>query len=171
MPRAGGWLLGEGLRRLGSAGVPDEYFADDLRAHFRRSWELAADCSDGDYLTQVARAGTSKNGVFSAMVQWTEMERLVQMLRPALGDQLGDDGEPPVDHQLVETALPGVRYVLLTRQDKAAQAVAWSLGRDAHELDFDPETIATFERRLTADEWHWGLVLRSRRDRASGDHL
>src|SRR6476660_3650002 len=96
LPRAGGWLLGEGLRRLGSAGVPDEYFADDLRAHFRRSWELAADCSDRDYLTQVARAGTSKNGVFSAMVQWTEMERLVQMLRPALGDQIGDDGEPPV---------------------------------------------------------------------------
>ena len=77
------------------------------------------------------------------------------MLRSRADDLLGTTSEHPVDHELVEACFPGVRYVLLTRQDKAAQAVAWSLGRDERRLDFDPETIAMFERRLTADEWHW----------------
>jgi LPS sulfotransferase NodH len=155
LPRAGGWLLGEGLRRLGAAGVPDEYFADDLRAHFHRSWELPADCGDAAYLDRVASAATSPDGVFGAIVQWNELERLVQMLLPQADELLHHPSEPPMDHQLVEARFPGVRYVLLTRQDKAAQAVAWTLGRDDRNLDFDPETIAVFERRLTADEWHW----------------
>jgi LPS sulfotransferase NodH len=155
LPRAGGWLLGEGLRRLGNAGVPDEYFAADLQAHFRNAWELSEDCTADDYLQHVRRAGTSPNGTFSALVQWTELEQLVQLLRSQADRLLGTIVDAPVDHQLAEAWLPGVRYVLLTRQDKAAQAVAWTLGRENRELDFDPETIATFERRLTADEWHW----------------
>jgi LPS sulfotransferase NodH len=155
LPRAGSWLLSEGLRRIGTAGVPDEYFATDLHAHFRRSWELAADASEADFLSRVALAGQSANGMFSALVQWNELEQLVRVLRADVDDLLGGGAESPVDHELVEARFPGVRYVLLTRQDKAAQAVSWSLGRDEMQLDYDPETIAMFERRLTADEWHW----------------
>ncbi len=176
LPRSGSWLLAEALRATGQAGRPEEYFWSDLRPIYEQDWGLAG-CDDTDFLRRVRTVATTPNGVFGAKAHWFEFEQLVDLLRGGIepegvGGSTGPSTRPASDVDLINGYLPDLRYIHLTRLDKAAQAISWFLARqtqiwwhvaedeDEDEppppvVDFDPESIARLERELRENEWQW----------------
>jgi LPS sulfotransferase NodH len=114
-PRSGSWLLAEGLRSLGIAGRPEEYFWRDMEPLYRRQWGISGD--DRELLDRILREGSTRNGVFSAKVHWFQFLQLLYRLRrltPGL-DELA----------LLEHHLGPVRIVYLERLDVVRQAISW----------------------------------------------
>lgn len=118
-PRSGSTLLGRTLAETGVAGFPDEHFFEATLA--RRYAELGAADFPG-YWQRLLAARSTPNGVFAAKLMGTPdaLGAFLARLRELPG--LGGDGRPP--WEIFEAALPGVRYVWLTRRDKVRQAVS-----------------------------------------------
>ena len=105
--RSGSSLLCESLTSTGLVGEPDEFFEDDpLRVRPPRygSDNVVA------YLAELFERTATPNGVFGAKLSYPALERLDAALRP---DTLAD-------------ALPGLRYVSISRGDKLGQAISWA---------------------------------------------
>src|SRR3712207_1095260 len=100
-PRAGTSLLCELLARLGTAGVPEEYFWTDTKAELEACWDVA---DERDYLRRVAEAGTTGNGLFAAKVMWAYMDDAVRMTA-------GEHERPAGQHAALAAVLPDLRYV------------------------------------------------------------
>jgi LPS sulfotransferase NodH len=148
-PRSGSWLLAEGLLATGIAGRPEEYFRPDWFARFRTAgrieyqhrlhrddaWPdgvrvdtgggpttLQPDGNELDrflvFLDAVVAAGTTPDGVFGAKVHWQQLAKALAWLRLDPGRRHLDDAE------LLETWLPGLRFVHLRRDDAIRRAVS-----------------------------------------------
>jgi LPS sulfotransferase NodH len=176
LPRSGGRLLAASLRATGAIEAPEPRFWRGWRGHepdLRQ--QLHRDpCSAGAMAgyDRIRAAGTGPEGVFGAEVQWHELDRLLGTLAPARGRSGAAGparGPGRAEHELLRAFLPGLRYVHLTREDKAAQAVAWSRARHARDnaarptpatepgapVALDPGEIDELERALRAGEWRW----------------
>jgi LPS sulfotransferase NodH/GT2 family glycosyltransferase len=189
LPQSGGRVLASSLRATGLVVPPDPRFWCGWRGHDLRTRQLlrrhpATAAAAGTY-ERVRAGGTGPSGAFGAAVRWPELDRLLDALRAAAepvatgrpqGGAAPGGGRPPcagaTEHDLLRGFLPGLRYVHLTREDKAAQAVAWWRARHARDRtgrpggapapagpggpeNIDPAAIDRLERRLRADEWRW----------------
>jgi LPS sulfotransferase NodH len=184
-PRSGSWLLSEGLAATGAAGHPREWFnvLEEQRQRARWGGQGQADTSPLSYLSYVVAQGSTPNGVFGLKLHYYQLADLSAQL----GHVDGCRGLP-VD-EAISTAFPGVRYIWLTRQDKARQAISyhracqtdvwWQIEpgakaepdgspREARpEPRFDPAAIAALERLAVANDAKW----RSFFDRCGADPL
>jgi LPS sulfotransferase NodH len=172
-PRSGSTLLCETLIQTGVAGVPREYFEALPRTGLpRQPREYLPDLDDpevdrllppvrrgpalppfAERLAAALRAGTTPNGVFGAKVMWGYVEPLLEATGGAL-----------------ERALPGLRYVLVAREDKLRQAISlWRALQTQvwNSADAEPASdnrrapaysraaIDTLQARLADDEAAW----------------
>ena len=120
--RSGSNLLCEALW-LAGAGRPDEYFiywymaARDpagLQTDFARPWLVPP----AEYLEKVLEKGTTPNGVFGVKIMWNYFDLVIDNLRALPGYR---DLPPP---EVLGRAFPNLRYVYISREDKARQAVS-----------------------------------------------
>lgn len=119
LPRSGSWLLAKGFQLTGLAGHPEEYFRPDHRAFWLDEWGHPRVDSFADYVREALGYGTTDNGVFSAKLHWYQFKWLLGQLRA------GPVPDALTDRELVERYLPQPRYVYLTRDDKARQAISY----------------------------------------------
>jgi trehalose 2-sulfotransferase len=74
----------------------------------------------GDYFEWALEHGTTPNGVFGAKIMWAYLPELVSRLAGARCQVPLPGGGA----ELLDQSLPGLRYVFVTRMDRAAQAVS-----------------------------------------------
>lgn len=115
--RSGSNLLASTLAQTGVAGRPQEYFVVGTRDEFLRMGQLHVR-DYRDYLRAVVRATTTPNGVCGLNLHAVQGRLFM--------DRVGFSERRTFNslREAIETALPGVRYILLTRKDKVAQAVS-----------------------------------------------
>jgi LPS sulfotransferase NodH len=195
-PRSGSTLLCQELDKTGLAGHPQEYFEAlrrsgvprrpheyfDPERHpniverlaFREMFEGAPkpnplwrpDTYD-QYLEWALDEGTTPNGVFGAKLMWGYLGDFAELLRGI--DGMAGRSLP----DLLSRALPGLRYVQITRRDKVRQAVslwkavqtqAWQRdagtnddGHDGRVLEpvFSFRAVNYLMRQLTAHDASW----------------
>jgi trehalose 2-sulfotransferase len=119
VPRTGSWLLSETLQSIGIAGRPREYFDPATRHRYLRLWGMPADASFTDFFDRVKTEATTPNGVFGAKIHWYQFEDLQKHLALARGPVIPERG-------LLQTVLPDLRYVFLTRRDKVRHAISYA---------------------------------------------
>jgi trehalose 2-sulfotransferase len=146
-PRCGSTLLCDALEATGVAGRPHEYFEElketgvprrpreyfwglrspdvlrllppdsqlDRRSEQRPSWDR------DDYARHLAASleqGTTPNRVFGAKLMWSYFRDFIELMRGIPRFAGMDDGS------LLNAAFPGLRFVFVSRSDKARQAVS-----------------------------------------------
>lgn len=145
-PRSGSTLFCEALRSTGLAGYPQEYFErlketglprqpqeyfstlddpetlailDNPTPQQDTGWLLQwGGPAYANYLDEVYKIGTTSNGVFGAKMMWGYFADFVHLVRSIPCYQQNDV------HDLVSGVFPHARYIWITRQDKAAQAIS-----------------------------------------------
>jgi LPS sulfotransferase NodH len=125
-PRTGSWLLTYALQDVGTAGMPDEYFAQDIEAFWSDRWGITAPERGGsyrDYLDGACRTGTSANGVFGSKLLWEWVDNFSERVRTL-------PGYAGLDTALLLTRVfPNLRLVMLRRRNKVRAAVSfWRAG-------------------------------------------
>jgi LPS sulfotransferase NodH len=190
-PRSGSTLLCDLLAGTGVAGRPEEYFqlmpvtcrARHPRDYLGGAWseELAEILGESpvdaqptqleelgvatfrDYLTTLFERTTTPNGVFGGKVMWGYLEGLLWQLERA-----GFEDRGSIAHRLA-AALPGVRYVHLTRRDRLRQAISlwralqtWTWRRDPGAASvgegapiFHAGAIGALVRSIELDDESW----------------
>lgn len=169
LPRSGSWLLSEGLGSTSVAGNPREWFNTIQEQHERAQWRLnhPSDLSFANYLSLVRSRGTTRNGICGIKLHYYQFTDLAKKLAsvPGLRDLTLADR--------MSRVFPNVRYVWLTRRDKARQAISYYLAsstqtwwvidgapqsppeNDPPEPVYDPHAIARLERVLLGHESRW----------------
>lgn len=121
-PRSGSNLLCEALW-LAGAGRPDEYFLywymsardpEGLKNDFAKPWLVPP----AEYVEKVLEKGTTPNGVFGVKIMGDCFQIVIDNLRTIPRYR---DLAPPA---MLEAVFPNLRYVYMSRQDKARQAVS-----------------------------------------------
>jgi len=171
-PRSGSWLLSEGLTATGVAGHPREWFnvLEEQRQRARWGGE-GEDGSPLSYLSHVVAQGSTGNGVFGLKLHHYQLPDLSAQL-----SRIDGYGGRPVE-EAISVAFPDVRYIWLTRKDKARQAISyhracqtdvwWQIEAGGGiepdgpppdrvpEPAFDPVAIARLERLAVANDANW----------------
>lgn len=117
-------MLAEGLRSLGIAGRPEEYFAPEAEQTYRARWGMPTAGPFGPLLQRVLERGRTPNGVFAAKVHWSQLSVLLERLRMAPGGE-GNGHRPMTDSELLSRHLGPVRIVYLDRRNTLRQAISW----------------------------------------------
>jgi len=157
LPRSGSWLLSESLEKTHIAGRPREYFEPKLFENH-----------SGDVYSQaferIIRRGMTKNGVFGVKFHWYQFEYTPRLIVTTKGD-----ADVPIP-LLMSERFPNLRYIWLTRRDKARQAISyfragktgqwWRIpGVNAEDrpgtVEFDFNRIQYLERLLINHEAKW----------------
>ena len=164
-PRSGSWLLSEGLAATNVAGNPREWFNLLEEKKLRAQWPVTTPYVD--YVDYVLRIGATSNGVRGIKIHYYQLAYIAQMV----GSIENYQGLPIND--LIASMFPGIRYIWLTRLDKSRQAISnyravrtgqwWLLDEtqsspraaDGQETAFDPQAIASLERRLVVNDLEW----------------
>ena len=133
----------------------------------RARWGLdgQGDASPLRYLSHVVGQGSTDNGVFGLKLHYYQLADLSAQL-----SQIDGYRGLPVE-EAISAAFPEVRYIWLTREDKARQAISyyracrteiwWQIESDGPPSDggpepaFDPEAIARLEQVLVANDAKW----------------
>lgn len=116
-----------------------------------------------DYLAWTIERGTTPNGVFGAKLMWGYFNGFISHLRELPGRSELSDAE------LLPSVFPNLRYVSVTRTDKARQAVSlwkalqtWTWRRDADDgqvvpgdLVYSFDAIDHLVRSICAEESAW----------------
>lgn len=118
-PRSGSTLLGEAAFQTRRLGVPAEYLALDVAVPYLfERWGCE---SYNDYVSTLQRLRTSPNGVFGIKVHWHQLLQFSSVSQGAAHDA-------PVEFKVLVGVLlrvaPNPALVLVTRRDKARQAVS-----------------------------------------------
>jgi trehalose 2-sulfotransferase len=164
-PRSGSWLLCDALRETGLAGRPREWFNRLEQQQQRGRWRLHTDrdLPLAGYLTFARELSTTSNGVSGGKLHFYQFASLPWQL----GWMHGFGGLTPAG--AVSRLFPGARFIWLTRQDKARQAISlylaarsgqwWQLDERPREeqpaVRFDAAAIARIERELTVGDEGW----------------
>jgi LPS sulfotransferase NodH len=115
--RSGTNLLCGLLKGTGVAGRPEEYFCRGHEQGWAERWGAS---EPTEYVRAAIEAGTTPNGVFGAKLVWPQLADLLAKLRVVHGDRW------PSERELLERALPDLRFVWIQREDVVAQAVSFS---------------------------------------------
>ncbi len=110
--------------------------------------------------------GATPNGVCGVKLHYYQFDELIKKMMAGV-----ERGKRPAD--LIAAALPRVKYIWLTRRDKARQAISYQLacatgkwwlidGAERHndeaklgEPDFDPYALTRLEHTLTENDLKW----------------
>ena len=168
-PRSGSWLLSEGLASTSLAGNPREWFNHIEEQEQRAQWRLthASDLTSAAYLDHVLVKSMTPNGISGIKLHYYQFAELpAKLAHTAPSQSLSGAAQ-------LARAFPNVRYVWLTRSDKARQAISlhianatgrwWQIdgagqqGRRpaAAEPEYNPEAIWRFERVLQEHDARW----------------
>ena len=183
-PRSGSWLLSEGLSSTGVAGHPREWFNVLEEQQQRARWGLdgQGDASPLRYLSHVVGQGSTDNGVFGLKLHYYQLADLSAQL-----SQIDGYRGLPVE-EAISAAFPEVRYIWLTREDKARQAISyyracrteiwWQIESDGPPSDGGPEVAGVRSRGDSPTGAGFGgqrrevaELLHAARRRPAGDHL
>jgi LPS sulfotransferase NodH len=119
-PRTGSTLLCSLLTSTGVLGRPESYFREPDEPSWAERFGLphnGRQVSDYAAFTRAARAaGTTANGVFGVRVMWGALTRIVTGLRGP---------SPRSELAVLEGAFGPLRFLHLSREDVAGQAVSW----------------------------------------------
>jgi len=120
-PRSGSWLLCEAMSDSGVLGSPQEWFRPDQVPTWAEDLSVPAGADfAASYLRAVGEAGSDGTGVFAAKLQWSHLKWLSQVVR-----LIPSSSGPLLDPDAIAEHFPSPRYVLLTRRDRARQAVSY----------------------------------------------
>jgi trehalose 2-sulfotransferase len=168
-PRSGSWLLSIGLLTTRLAGDPREWFNAQGAQRRRAQWGIgdSSEAGDQEYLDQVRLRSTTRNGVSGLKLQYGQFLELQKFLARLQGfDRL------PVAPSMAK-AFPNIRYVWLTRRDKARQAISFFLAQKTgrwwivdgaetesgdhatRQPDFDAQAVAELEKSLIESDSGW----------------
>jgi trehalose 2-sulfotransferase len=167
-PRSGSYLLCDGLASTRLAGRPREWF-NPLGEEIRRTrWGL--DKSNDDYalyLDQVRVRSTTRNGISGIKLHFYQF---VEFSKKLAGTERFQGLRTA---ELMTKAFPNVRYLWLTRRDKARQAISYLLAQKSgdwtdidgakssgsekaiDEGEFDPQVVARLEDAFTRNDVAW----------------
>jgi LPS sulfotransferase NodH len=120
-PRSGSWLLSDLLERSGKVGMGQEYFHVNYVPALAREYGLGSSAITEEYISEIRRRAEEAGRVFSTKLHWVQINQLVDALREIHPDLAAANTAAP---QLIEASLPGSRYLYLTRDDKARQAIS-----------------------------------------------
>jgi LPS sulfotransferase NodH len=162
LQRSGSWLLADGIKSTGVAGVPEEYYWHEFREDYLGHWGHPAMRSFSDFLDKTFEVGTTPNGVFAAKLHYGELLELCESLRTLPGTAGLDQAA------LVRSFFPDPRVVHLHREDVVRQAISWYraarttawydvIGEDLRRTDPAPDwgRIRLLERTLREQEQRW----------------
>jgi len=144
VPRSGSSLLCELLFGTGQAGAPAEYFDQALMDRFRDRWGVA---SFEEYMTRLLETKTSPNGVFGVKAHFFQ-----------LAEAFPEGG--------LDSALPELQFVYITRRDHLRQAISWARALQTHRWASDHEVAEEGQevfRRAQIDRLMAGIAERERR--------
>ncbi|MGO1119693.1 Stf0 family sulfotransferase [Rhodovibrionaceae bacterium A322] len=140
-PRSGSTLLCYLLRQTGRAGVPESYFSD--LAWYHQNLQVPSEQPGAEpaitkaYLAAIQREGRGESDCFGLRLQGHSLERARQGLQQLFPTAAND-------RQRLREALGVTRFIHLSRQDLAAQAVSrlkaeqsglWHRHADGRELE------------------------------------
>jgi trehalose 2-sulfotransferase len=168
-PRSGSWLLSDGLASTSLAGNPREWFNPLVEQKRRAQWRMnhSTDLTNAEYLNHVRALGTTSNGICGIKLHYYQFDELLKKLTTS-----ADLGELRAA-ELVAAAFPSIKYIWLTRYDKARQAISYRLacttgkwwlidgaernkGEDkAEEPNFDPHVLIRLEHTLMENDLKW----------------
>jgi LPS sulfotransferase NodH len=116
--RSGTHLLCSILRSTGVAGAPAEYFLCRHGETWEERWGAP---SRADYVERVFQQNTTDVGVFGAVIMWSYLERMLQMLQEIPGH------ENLTGSELLAAVFNGPKYVWMRRRNRVEQAVSWAI--------------------------------------------
>jgi LPS sulfotransferase NodH len=174
-PRSGSWLLSEGLASTSLAGHPREWFHPEVHQQWRAQWRMnhPTDPTYAEYLSQVRTRGSTSNGICGIKLHYYQFDELPKKLTAI------EKRRELSTAELMASAFPNIRYIWLTRRDKARQALShqlasttgewWIIGsaeqnkRDSRidEPDFDPRAIARLEQTFQENDCKWQSYFQS----------
>jgi trehalose 2-sulfotransferase len=174
-PRSGSGLLSEGLASTSLAGNPREWFNPIEEQQHREEWHIEGSTDPGysSYLDHVLEHGKTSNGIFGTKLHYCEFAELPKKLA-TIEKYRGLEIS-----QLMLKAFPNLKYIWLTRRDKARQAISfhrarktyeWWLidgvrpikpGESVDEPDFDAQAIQAAEQILLQNDRNWQLYFRN----------
>ena len=120
----------------------------------------STELTDAEYLNQVLAFGTTSNGICGIKLHYYQFDALLETL--TTGRHLAELSTA----ELIAAAFPNVKYIWLTRRDKARQAISYQLAstmgewwiidgteqntdkETVDEPDFDPHVIARLEHTI-----------------------
>ncbi|HUG85841.1 MAG TPA: Stf0 family sulfotransferase [Euzebya sp.] len=114
--RSGSNLLCQVLANTGLAGRPEEFFSPTYETTLTARYGVG---TVEAYLAELRARTCTPNGVFGIKVMFDDLIHLIDQLRTLTG---------PADLQpadVLTTALPGVRYVWIRREDRVRQAISY----------------------------------------------
>src|ERR1700677_2989140 len=169
-PRSGSWLLSEGLGSTKVAGNPREWFhhSEEERERNRLQAETSADITYDDYVEWMLKVGSTPNQIFGIKLHYYQFAEL-----PAkMGEVETLRGKPMA--ALMSAIFPNIRYVWLTRRDKARQALSYYRAAQTAEwwrLEDGSETsakqaardlagVARKEKELVENDMQWRRYFR-----------
>lgn len=116
--RSGSWMLCSALEQTGVAGRPVEYFGQSLWENIMNNKTLLGLMDTRDFMDRMIEASTTDNGVFGTKLP---ANHAGMFLRRANEDK----GRPFASlREALDAEFPHLRYVLLTRENKVAQAIS-----------------------------------------------
>ena len=168
-PRSGSYLLCDGLASTSLAGRPREWF-NPLGEESRRSrWGLdkSTDATYAAYLDQVRARSTTRNGISGIKLHFYQFVELAKKLADVEGFKALTTAE------LMTKAFPNLKYLWLTRRDKARQAISYLLASKTGDWfitdegkssksedtsdasDFDPQAVVRLEETFAQNDAAW----------------
>jgi len=118
-PRSGSWMLCSALWQLGTAGRPSELFGPTLGEEFISNRQLVKATHTTQWMEEARKVSMTDNGVFGTKLLANQtpvfLRRACEHRGVAFSSLYG----------ALQSELPNLRYILLTREDKVAQAISF----------------------------------------------
>ncbi len=121
-PRSGSWMLCSILSQTGIAGQPSEFFGPTLQEEFKSNRYRVHASDVKDYMERIMACATTENGVFGM--------KLLANQAPIFMRYAAEHRKRPFAslREALESEYPTIRYLLLTRENKVAQAISYYRG-------------------------------------------
>jgi LPS sulfotransferase NodH len=168
-------LLSEGLASTSLAGHPREWFHPEVQQQWRVHWRMnhPTDPTYAEYLSHVRTRGSTSNGICGIKLHYYQFDELPERLTAI------DDLRELPTAELMALAFPNIRYIWLTRRDKARQAISHQLasttsewwiiagaeqnkrGGGIDEPHFKPHAIARLEQTFRENDCKWRSYFQS----------
>jgi LPS sulfotransferase NodH len=101
--------------------MAQEYFHVNYVAALAQQYGLVSQVITGEYISEITRRTQSEGRTFSSKLHWLQINQLVDALRVVHPDLAAAQKTAP---ELIDASWLGVRYLYLTRRDKARQAIS-----------------------------------------------
>ena len=161
--RSGSWMLCSGLSQTGIAGQPVEFFGQTLWEELMNNRSLLKLNDIQDFMGRVMEVSTTPNGVFGTKLPANHAGMFLRRVADDLGRPISSLREA------LESEFPNLEYILLTRENKVAQAISlyravmggeWlrteaNAGRKAAHVNYDHFGIQRCYEDVIASDAYW----------------